>query len=155
MSKRRRILVDPKVQYSIAGRILTHWGLFVACLVVINVAVRVFANIANQPFWDALLSASTSQAPILFVMTIMLPMFLRDTMIMTNRFAGPMYRLRTALESVSRGDKVDAIRFRKGDFWQEVAGDFNTVVAQMETLKEQNKQLKAEIAQLQQEEIAV
>jgi hypothetical protein len=33
------------------------------------------------------------------------------------------------LQSLSRGEKVAPISFRAGDFWQEMAGDFNVIAA--------------------------
>ena len=57
MSQRSRILVDPKVQWSIAGRILCHWALFAVCLVSISAMVRIMSAAGDQPFADAWRSA--------------------------------------------------------------------------------------------------
>ncbi|TWT84801.1 hypothetical protein CA13_62820 [Planctomycetes bacterium CA13] len=155
MSKRTRILVDPAVQWSIAGRVLIHWTLFLLCLVAINVAVRVFASVVSQPMSEAFASALLAQAPIVIVMLVMLPIFLRDTLALSNRFAGPMYRLRTAFSAVARGEQIKHIKFRTGDFWLEAADDFNVVLDELNSLKEENKALKAENERIQEETVAV
>ncbi|TWU40516.1 hypothetical protein [Novipirellula artificiosorum] len=145
MSNRSRILVDPKVQWSIAARVMFHWTLFVLCLIAVNVSVRTFAAVINQPFWEAVKSSTLAQAPILVVMAVMLPIFLRDTLVLSNRFAGPMYRLRTAIASVAKGETVSSIKFRDGDFWQDAATEFNTVLNELNTLRQQNAELQGKI----------
>ncbi len=149
MSQRSRILVDPKVQWSIGCRILCHWALFLVCLVSISAMVRIMAAAGNQPFGEAWRSAALAQLPILGVMFILLPVFLRDTLKLSNRFAGPMYRLRTGLRSLAERQPTTAIKFRTGDFWQEAATDFNTVLSDIEALKEENAELRAKLDELQ------
>ena len=147
MSKRSRILVDPKVQWAIAGRIVCHWTLFVVCLVSISAMVRIMAAAGNAPFSEAWRSALMAQVPLLGVMFLLLPVFLRDTLKLSNRFAGPMYRLRTALRSLAEKESASAIKFRAGDFWQEAATDFNTVLDELHSLREENVSLKAKLAE--------
>lgn len=144
--QRSRILVDPKVQWSIAGRILCHWALFLICLISIGTMVRVIAGAGSQPFSESWRSALVSQIPNLGVMLLLLPVFLRDTLKLSNRFAGPMYRLRTALRTVAQEEECNAIKFRDGDFWHEAATDFNVVLGQLKTLQAENAALKSKLA---------
>ena len=148
--QRSRILVDPKVQWSIAARIVCHWVLFLVCLVTMGAMVRLMAGAGGQSFSESLKTALVTQIPILGIMFFMLPVFLRDTLKLSNRFAGPMYRLRTSLKDVCDNGTTRPIKFRTGDFWQEVAGDFNTVIAQMDELRRENESLKAELRQSEQ-----
>lgn len=151
-SQRTRILVDPPVQWSIAGRVLGHWILFLTCLVLISASVQLISSAGQRPFAEAIRAAAVSQIPILGVMLMLLPVFLRDTLKMSNRFAGPMFRLRTALRAMADRQPVNSINFRSGDFWQEAAADFNTVLAQIEELRAENESLKSQLAQSQQVE---
>jgi hypothetical protein len=144
--QRSRILVDPKVQWSIAGRILCHWGMFLLCLVSIGTMVRVIAGAGSQPFAESWQAAMVAQIPNLGVMLLLLPVFLRDTLKLSNRFAGPMYRLRTALRTVAENKPCSKIKFRDGDFWMEAATDFNTVLGKLETLQAENDALKKQLA---------
>ena len=146
MSERERILVDPKVQWSIAGRVLMHWALFVVCITSISVMVRILSSVGEQPFSAAVQSALRSQIPIFGVMLMLLPVFLRDTLKLSNRFAGPMYRLRTALRSLNENGTTAHIKFRTGDFWQEAAADFNAALEQIDRLRSENESLRKILA---------
>lgn len=46
-------------------------------------------------------------------------------LLLSHRVAGPLYRLRKHLGSVSRGETLSDVRFRKGDFFPEVADAYN------------------------------
>jgi hypothetical protein len=46
-------------------------------------------------------------------------------LLLSHRVAGPLYRLRNHLNSVARGETISDVRFRKGDFFQEVADAYN------------------------------
>ena len=147
MSERARILVDPKVQWAIAGRILLHWTLFLICILSISSMVRILSAVGDQPFSAAFQSALIAQIPIFGVMLMLLPVFLRDTLKLSNRFAGPMYRLRTALKAVSDQETLKPIKFRTGDFWQEAASDFNEVLAEIQQLRIENQSLRAQLSE--------
>ena len=145
MSKRTQILVDPTVQWAIARRILTHWCLLLVCLISTSVMFRLLISVGDQSFYESMKAAIVAQAPLLLVMFILMPIFLRDTLQLSNRFAGPMYRLRTALGEVAGGGQGGKIKFRDGDFWLEVADDYNLVHEQLQILKSRNAELEAEL----------
>lgn len=151
MYKRSRFLIDPSVQWSITGRVLIHWGLFLTCLVALGTFVRVLVVIGEQPLSEALQTAAVSQVPVLAVMFVLLPLFLRDTLKLSNRFAGPMFRLRTSLKKLAGEQSTAPISFRKGDFWQEAADDFNHVCKMVETLQTENAELRSQIAEFRSE----
>ncbi len=148
MRPRNRLLVDPAVQYSIGIRVLLHWMLFISCLVMSGVAIRMITLAGDVPFADALRLAVKAQIPVIVVATLLVPVFLRDTLRLSNRFAGPMFRLRQAIESLSSGKENRPLKFRKTDFWQPVASSFNLVITEVETLRQRNKELEAELAEL-------
>ncbi len=154
MSKRTKILVDPKVQWSIAGRVLLHWGFLLVCLVSIGALVRLMAASTAESFADALWLAIKSQTAVAGVMFVLLPVFIRDTLKLSNRFAGPMYRLRTVLADMAAGQEARSIKFRDGDFWHQAAEDFNVVAAEYNHLKERNTELEEELNKLRQGELA-
>ncbi len=145
--ERSKILVDPTVQWTIAGRLLCHWGLFLFSLVSISTMVKTLFVAGDHPLGETVVMSLRAQTPIFFVMLMLLPVFLRDSLKLSNRFAGPMYRLRTALRSVAESKPTGPIKFRDGDFWLEVAGDFNIVLNQLETLKQENAQLKSQMVE--------
>ncbi len=155
MSKRSRILVDPTVQWSIAGRIASHWLLLLTCLITINMMVGVLTSVGQTSFADAIKRAAMLETRTLGVMLLLMPVFLRDTLKLSNRFAGPMYRLRMALKSMTRDEDPGNIKFRNGDFWLDAADDFNTVRSKYEQLQAENESLRSEIDSLRNQEVPV
>jgi hypothetical protein len=63
---------------------------------------------------------------------------------LSNRFVGPMYRLRGAIRDVARGKDIQPLKFRNDDFWQDVAGDFNDLLERIprEPVKEADHSTK-------------
>jgi hypothetical protein len=152
MRQRSRLLVDPKVQWSVAGRVGLHWIAFLFCLLTIGMMVQFLLAAGTESFGVALHDSLVNQLPILAVMLMLLPVFLRDTLKLSNRFAGPMYRLRSELANLANDQPASPVKFRTGDFWQEVAGDFNHVLGQLERLKSENEMLRSEQEPARQEE---
>jgi hypothetical protein len=54
--------------------------------------------------------------------------FIWETITLSNRFAGPVSRLHDIIRSLNAGEAFEPIRFRKVDFWREVADDFKAMV---------------------------
>ncbi|SRR6056297_1131675 len=142
--KRSKILIDPQVQWSLALRILLHWGMLVICLLMINSMIALLMMAGHRPLSGAFGDVLRDQVPLMVVLVVLIPVFIRDTLKMSNRFAGPMYRLRTGLAALHRGEDTQAIRLRERDFWQPIADDFNGVLKQVQDLKAENERLKAE-----------
>jgi hypothetical protein len=148
MRPRNRLLVDPAVQYSIGLRIVLHWFLFICSLVMSSVAIRIITLAGDVPFSDALTIAVKAQIPVIVIAVLLIPVFLRDTLRLSNRFAGPMFRLRHAIENLKNGNENSPLVFRKNDFWQPVASDFNLVVNEVESLRARNRELETELESL-------
>jgi len=62
-----------------------------------------------------------------------------------------MYRLHRTIRSINDGEEFRPILFRDGDFWQEVADDFNTM---MERFAEE-KRAASSVEQPEEEPVAV
>jgi hypothetical protein len=58
----------------------------------------------------------------------LLPMFVLDTIKLSHRFAGPIYRLRRTIQSVAAGEAPRHLKFRDFDFWQGLAEDYNKLI---------------------------
>ena len=151
ITKRTKNLVDPKVQWAIGRRVMLHWLMFGVSLVSINVLVGTILTLAEEPFAKSLGAAVRDQLPVAFIFSLMLPMFLLDTMKLTNRFAGPMFRLRNALRALPTEAQESPLTFRKGDFWPEAAIEFNSVAAQYDGLRRRNAELESELKKLRKE----
>jgi hypothetical protein len=89
--------------------------------------------------------------PSLFGMLVMaivcslmvLPVLLYDLSKHTNRFAGPIFRLKRHLQELAEGKSVAPLSFREGDYWMEIAESFNGVLRKLQEL-ERNQEVRAE-----------
>src|SRR5205814_1966895 len=62
---------------------------------------------------------------------LVLPLILLDVLRLSHRWVGPIFRLQSSLSDLSQGKAVPPIRFRQGDFWPKLAGDFNVIAAEL------------------------
>ncbi|MGC4003441.1 MAG: hypothetical protein QM811_10025 [Pirellulales bacterium] len=66
---------------------------------------------------------------------LVLPLMIGDVVRVSNRFVGPIYRLRRGLHSLAAGEPLKMMQFREGDFWKDLADEFNAVAARIERLE--------------------
>ena len=124
--KRRKLFVDPKVQGAFLARIAVYWFLCIIASGTILAGWTLFtggARVFFQPFaefWGQF-------APAFFVSALMLPILMFDCVRLTNRFAGPMFRVRREMRNLANGIPTNRIYLRSGDFWMEFAAEFNAV----------------------------
>lgn len=126
--RRSRTLVDPEVQGSLLRKIALQWGLlFIANTLGLMIWLRMFEQ--PEVGWGETFADCLRRFLPFFVISIaFIPAFMWDTLKATNRFAGPMMRLRAALAEASRGRTVKPLNFRGNDFWQEAADHFNALI---------------------------
>ena len=125
--KRKQNFVDADVQGGLIRRILFHWFMF---FVVTAVAVISLKTLLGDP--SASLSIRFQQelgeiALLAVIFIAISPFFILDTLRFSNRFVGPVCRLRRHLQELGSDGETKDIEFRDNDFWQEIAGEFNEV----------------------------
>ncbi|EMI22807.1 putative membrane protein [Rhodopirellula maiorica SM1] len=127
-SRRSRTLVDREVQGGLLRKIAIHWIVFFVCNAI---ALTIWIRLFEQPDaeWGQTFVDTMQRFMPFFVITMaLIPAFVWDTLKLTNRFAGPILRLRNALADVRSGRAVTPLQFRNDDFWQNIAADFNAVI---------------------------
>ncbi len=131
-NRRKRYFIDSAVQGALLRRILLHWLIFFAMTALTLPLWRLMsgAEIAG-PFSTMLFRSWQDTAPVLVILAVMIPIFVWDTVKFSNRFAGPMYRLHRTIQSLKNGETFRPIRLRKGDFWEDLAADFNAMVERL------------------------
>jgi hypothetical protein len=135
-NRRRKFWIDRDVQGALVSRVIFHWLLLFAISVLFLPMFRLLnAAQIDAPFSTLLRRAWVDTAPIFVFMLLLLPFFVWDTVKLSNRFAGPMYRIRKALGSLAAGKDTDPIRLRDDDFWKEAAHDFNVVRERLQSLE--------------------
>jgi hypothetical protein len=131
---RRRILIDRPIQQAVMLRTMLYWGLgtiaqvlMVLYFALITTTQRDFINFGPQLWWQLQISLLAS--------AVLLPIILLDVLRLSHRWVGPIFRLRASLKAMARGEAVEPVRFRDGDFWQDLAVDLNAVSAEFERHK--------------------
>jgi hypothetical protein len=141
--KRKRLYVDGKIQGALMIRVTVYW---VLCLVAMALALFLWqyfttpTRLFQTHFNDMLFY----YGPAAVVAILLLPIAVFDVLRLSNRFVGPFLRLRGLMRRATRGEHVAPIHFRRGDFWQEFAEEFNTLVARLEELERARKANRTE-----------
>lgn len=133
---RNKTFIDAKVQGALVRRLVFHWLAFIGvaslvafCLQVLANPFRTLEEHVQQVWW--------THGPFLLVLFFLLPVFVVDTIKLSHRFAGPIYRLRSTIRSLAQGEQFRPMKFREIDFWQDLADDFNQMVVRLTADKDE------------------
>ncbi|MCC7087328.1 MAG: hypothetical protein IT427_20190 [Pirellulales bacterium] len=134
MRYRKKLFIDPKVQGALMIRAVGYW-LF--CLLTMSLALvlwRLWTGPARLFFlqFDELWQW---YGPAAIASLLVLPLVVIDVVRLSNRFAGPLYRLRREMRKLAEGEPVRTLKFRDGDFWAEFADEFNAVAQRLDLLQ--------------------
>ncbi len=145
---RQQLLIDHGVQ----GSLLRRTALYSCGCAIYFIVILVFTESMSDPdanFTDAFfrcLDESIYWLPGLMLLT---PVVAYDLLKVTNRFAGPVFRLRREMQRLVDGESEYPLSFRDGDYWIEMADVFNEIRDELHKLREE----KAIIARIREEEI--
>jgi hypothetical protein len=133
--RRTKNFIDANVQGSLARRIIFHWLLF---LLVASLAAFILQVLSNpfRPLRDHLADIWWTHGPFFLVMAFLLPVFILDSIKLSHRFAGPIYSLRRAIREIAGGKPARKLKFRRRDFWHDVAEDYNAMLQRLELLSD-------------------
>lgn len=134
MSKnvRKSGFVDAQIQGTLLLRAVFHWTFLVVAAFVV---LFVWQVLSGNPHWSLaghLQATWTRYSPCFIVLVVLQPVVVHDTLKLSNRLAGPLFRLRAAMRSVVEGETVQPVRFRKGDFCQDLARNFNIMLGRIQ-----------------------
>ena len=118
--KRRQLFVDPKVQGVLILRVMLYWIVCVVTITLMLLCWRIMTG-AARPFYTHFGDMWFHFGPALVASFVLLPLVVYDIVQMSNRFCGPLFRLRRSIRALARGEHVQPISFRDGDFWPEIA----------------------------------
>lgn len=147
LTPRKRYLIDSKLQRELLMRTVGYW-----CFCVLATGMVLLCwTIATGPFrpflsYFSLHEIVQQHGTVLLASVLLLPILLLDVLITSNRIAGPLYRLRRSLRALAAGEYVEPVAFREGDFWHDMAAEFNAVAAYVAKLKQQKTEPVAPIA---------
>ncbi len=130
MAKRRlQKYVDREVQSSLLRRLSAHWVLFMVANVMAITLWTKLMDTPTEPWSETFALTWQRVVPFLLVSFALAPVFILDAVKLSNRFAGPIVRVRRALAQIADGQTPKALEFRHGDFWKSLAVDLNRAFA--------------------------
>ncbi len=129
--KRRQLFVDNKVQGALVMRSISYWFLCLLTVTLMLLCWRVLTGPARM-FYRHLDDMWFHFGPALVASLVLLPIVVIDIIRLSNRFAGPMVRMRRAMQNLAKGERVPPLQFRDNDFWKDFAQDFNALLARIE-----------------------
>lgn len=130
---RKRLFIDPKVQGALVLRVVLYWAVCLITITLMLLCWRILTGPARM-FYAHFNDMWFLFGPALVASLVLLPLVIVDVVRMSNRFTGPLLRLRRCMRELAAGERVEPIHFRDGDFWQECADEFNAVLARVEGL---------------------
>ncbi len=116
---RNKLFVDAPVQLMLVTRVLCHWVVFFTLFFLTLLTIEYFLRDPGVTLIDCTKIVLTKHAIVVVLSLALLPVFLYDTIKMSHRFAGPIYRFRKSLKTLAEGQVVEEISFRGKDFWSD------------------------------------
>ena len=132
---RRQILIDSGVQ----GTLVRRTGLYAAATAIYLLVIFILSDALShpkEPVSESLLRCldeAVFWAPGLMLLA---PLFAYDLIHISNRFVGPMFRLRRELRKLSNGETVGPMFSRQGDFWSDASDSFNRLREELLELRQ-------------------
>lgn len=146
MRIRKRLFVDSKVQGALVIRAVGYWFF---CLLTMALAImlwRVWTGPARL-FYSQFDELWQWYGPAAVASLMVLPLVVVDVVRLSNRFAGPLYRLRREMRKLAAGESVRALKFRDGDFWMEFADEFNAIANKLDLLEPSPSKAATDVVQ--------
>jgi hypothetical protein len=111
-------------------RVVVYWFFCLLSIALMLVCWKAMTG-PSRRFIDLAAEIFDEYGPALSASLIVLPVVMMDVLRMSNRFAGPVFRLRGALREIAEGRPVQPLNFRDDDFWGELGVEFNHAMARL------------------------
>ena len=132
--RRRQLLVDAKLQGALILQVTLYWFY---CLLTVAMLALIWIVFVKRPLSsvDLFQELWMSCGPALLGSVLLLPLVLMDCVRISNRFAGPVLRIRREMKALAEGKVSRSVQLRDGDFWLEFAEDWNQVLRHYDNLR--------------------
>ncbi len=133
---RKQLLIDHRVQLPILQRM----GFYLLACVTYFMVVLFWAESAefgHESYTRTLVLCFDVVACWAPGIMLLAPIIAYDILVFTNKFAGPMYRLRREMQGLIDGDSVKPIQLGNDDCWPEMADLFNEIQTELISLRVQ------------------
>ncbi len=145
--QRKQNFVDKHVQGALLRRIFLHWLIFFFVVTMSVVTLQAMLGDPAQPLATRLKYELGEFVFMGVILLTLFPAFMLDTIRFSNRFVGPIARLRRHLRQLGSGD-TEQCKFRESDYWAEMAGEFNEVASLVDSQRNQIETQETEIERL-------
>lgn len=138
LTQRSRLLVDRQVQGTLLYRIFIYWCFSVIAVCLVTLCIQaIFDPRPADSFFDyfAFGEFFAQYAVVVMASLALVPIIMLDVLVTSNRFAGPLYRLRRSMRALAAGEYVAPIQSREKDFLHDLADEFNAVADRVEQLR--------------------
>jgi hypothetical protein len=128
---RKHLFVDPRVQGALVARVVLYWVVCLISMMLLLLCWQILtgpARLFHKQFGELWFYYE----PAVIASCLLLPLVIIDVVRFSNRFVGPLLRLRRSMRELSRGEYVEPLKFRDTDFWREIADEFNAVRARVQ-----------------------
>ena len=131
---RRILFVDPAVQGALIKRVVIYW---LVCVITISLFILCSWILIGRAgiFYTHLDDLWFYYAPAVVASLLLLPLLVTDIIRLSNRFVGPLVRLRRGMRAIACGEEAPEIKFRDNDFWKDFAEEYNAVVRRVHELE--------------------
>lgn len=133
---RKKLFVDKRVQGVLIRQLVYHWLLAGLVMFLYLLIMQVFSSPDRLSLMGHLDAMWSKYSVLLIAIVAVFPVFIYDSIKLSNRFAGPMVSFRNRLNKLARGEEVTALNFRKKDFWHDLSGDLNAIARRMNLFTE-------------------
>ena len=144
--KRKQKYVDTNVQGALLRRILFHWVAFFFVTALTVILMKSLVGDLNITLWENVRNSIGEFSLIGVILICLFPVFMLDTVRFSNRFVGPIGRLRRHLQELGTEKTTQKCTFRDNDFWSEMASEFNSVVDLVESQEAEIARLKGQLS---------
>ena len=148
LKPRRKLFVDAHVQGALLYRIAIYWCFSVLAICLITLCAQAITH-PNKAFLDyfAFSDFFVQYGVVVLTSLVLVPLIMFDVVAISNRFVGPLFRMRRSMRELAAGEEVEPIHFRAKDYWQEVAQEFNLVLARVQHLEKELEETKQKLAE--------
>ncbi len=139
---RQQLLIDRHVQGALMRRTALYSAACGVYFLVILVLTETMSN-ANTTLGEAFLRCLDEAVYWAPGLILLAPLVAYDMLKMTNRFAGPMFRLRREMQRLVEQKSASPLTFREGDHWTELTVIFNQLRDEMGELRKFKRDTEA------------
>ena len=103
--KRKRLVIEPTIQYSLIRQLVVHWSLHLLATVLLVCMLQVLLGGLFHPWQHHVERIWPTVASLVITLAFLLPVYIQSSLKLSNRFAGPIHRLRRELHGLPGGSE--------------------------------------------------